>query len=141
MSILATADIERINEESLRVLWETGVQVDDDVVVALLREHGWELVLELSRIAPGRVPRMAFRPVEREQPTSRSRGILAELVFCGLGWAVPKLGLALSVGSWVWRLLCWLAQPQQPYFEGIATFRDLCYRLVDLPAPVRPRLA
>ena len=40
MSILTRDDIERINDESLRVLSETGVQVDDDGVVALLREHG-----------------------------------------------------------------------------------------------------
>jgi len=40
MPILTRNDIKRINEESLRVLWETGVQVDDDAVVALLRERG-----------------------------------------------------------------------------------------------------
>lgn len=40
MSILTRDDIERIDEESLRVLWETGVQVDDDAIVALLHEHG-----------------------------------------------------------------------------------------------------
>jgi len=40
MSILTTSDIERINQESLRVLWETGVQVDDDAIVTLLRELG-----------------------------------------------------------------------------------------------------
>lgn len=40
MSILTRNDIGRINEESLRVLSETGVQVDDDGVVSLLREHG-----------------------------------------------------------------------------------------------------
>jgi trimethylamine--corrinoid protein Co-methyltransferase len=40
MSILTRDDIERIAEESLIVLWETGVQVDDDDVVSLLREHG-----------------------------------------------------------------------------------------------------
>ena len=40
MSVLTTSDIERINEESLRVLWETGVQVDDDAIVELLREQG-----------------------------------------------------------------------------------------------------
>ncbi len=44
MSILTKSDIERINQESLRVLWETGVQVDDDGVVALLREHGCPVV-------------------------------------------------------------------------------------------------
>ena len=40
MSILTRGDIERINDEGLRVLWETGVQVDDDGVVSLLHEHG-----------------------------------------------------------------------------------------------------
>ena len=44
MSILTATDIERINEESLRVLWETGVQVDDEAVVTLLREHGCSVV-------------------------------------------------------------------------------------------------
>jgi trimethylamine--corrinoid protein Co-methyltransferase len=38
--ILSGHDIERIHEESLRVLCETGVQVDDDAIVALLRERG-----------------------------------------------------------------------------------------------------
>lgn len=40
MSVLTTNDIQRINEESLRVLWETGVQVDDDGIVGLLQDHG-----------------------------------------------------------------------------------------------------
>jgi trimethylamine--corrinoid protein Co-methyltransferase len=40
MPILTKPGIKRINEESLRVLWETGVQVDDDAVVALLCECG-----------------------------------------------------------------------------------------------------
>lgn len=44
MSILTASDIERINEESLRVLWETGVQVDDAGIVALLQENGCSVV-------------------------------------------------------------------------------------------------
>jgi trimethylamine---corrinoid protein Co-methyltransferase len=40
MAILSNSDIERIHEESLRVLAETGVQVDDDAVIRLLLEHG-----------------------------------------------------------------------------------------------------
>jgi len=40
MPILTRSDIERINEESLEVLAETGVQVDDDAVVRLLHERG-----------------------------------------------------------------------------------------------------
>lgn len=44
MSILTANDVERIDEASLRVLRETGVQVDDDHVVALLREHGCSVV-------------------------------------------------------------------------------------------------
>ena len=44
MSILSTSDIHRIHEASLRILSETGVQVDDDGVVELLREHGCSVV-------------------------------------------------------------------------------------------------
>ncbi|MHC4398630.1 MAG: trimethylamine methyltransferase family protein, partial [Planctomycetota bacterium] len=44
MSILTTSQIERIHEESLNVLWETGVQVDDDAVVARLGERGCTVV-------------------------------------------------------------------------------------------------
>jgi len=44
VSILSTSDIERINEESLRVLWDTGVQVSDADVAALLEEHGCTVV-------------------------------------------------------------------------------------------------
>jgi trimethylamine--corrinoid protein Co-methyltransferase len=40
MAILTAGAIRRIHEESLRVLWETGVQVDDDAVAVLLRERG-----------------------------------------------------------------------------------------------------
>ena len=40
MAVLRTSQIIRINEESLRLLWETGVQVDDDGIVALLGEIG-----------------------------------------------------------------------------------------------------
>jgi len=40
MSTLTTSDIDQINEESLRVLWETGVQVDEDGIVRLLQDHG-----------------------------------------------------------------------------------------------------
>lgn len=41
--MLSQRDVERINEESLRVLWETGVAVDDDGIVALLGEHGCKI--------------------------------------------------------------------------------------------------
>jgi len=44
MAILTPDDIFAINEASLRVLWETGVRVDDDDVVTLLREHGCSVV-------------------------------------------------------------------------------------------------
>jgi len=54
MPILATSNIERINEASLRVLGETGVQVDDDAVVALLGERGCSVV-EGTRVV--RLPR------------------------------------------------------------------------------------
>jgi trimethylamine:corrinoid methyltransferase-like protein len=53
MPILTRGDIERINEESLRVLWETGVQFDDDAVVSLLRERG--CAAEAGRVV--RIPR------------------------------------------------------------------------------------
>lgn len=54
MPILSKSDIERINEQSLRVLAETGVQVDDDAVVRLLQEHGCSVV-GASRVV--RIPR------------------------------------------------------------------------------------
>ena len=40
MPVLNNAQIERINEESLRVLSETGVQIDDDWLVRFLQDHG-----------------------------------------------------------------------------------------------------
>ncbi len=48
MPLLTSRDIQRINEESLRILWEVGIQVDDDAAVRLLLEHG---------CAPGDSPR------------------------------------------------------------------------------------
>ena len=42
-SILTENDIREINEQSLVILSETGVQVDDEAVVALLREQGCSL--------------------------------------------------------------------------------------------------
>ncbi|MFH1267582.1 MAG: trimethylamine methyltransferase family protein [Planctomycetota bacterium] len=44
MAILTTSDIEKINQASLKVLWETGVWVDDDGIVDLLRKHGCSVV-------------------------------------------------------------------------------------------------
>ena len=58
MSILSKSDIERINQASLTVLSETGVQVDDDAIVALLQEHG------CSVVAGTRVVRMPPEVVE-----------------------------------------------------------------------------
>ncbi len=55
MPILSRNDIERINDQSLRVLAETGVQVDDDAVVRLLLEHG---------CSSGGGPRMVRMPRE-----------------------------------------------------------------------------
>ena len=55
MSLLTPQDIGRINEESLRVLWEAGVQVDDDAAVRLLLDHG---------CAPGAPPRRVRIPRE-----------------------------------------------------------------------------
>lgn len=52
MAILTPQEIERINEESLRVLSETGVQVDDDAIVVLLREHGCSVDERVVRIPP-----------------------------------------------------------------------------------------
>jgi len=67
MSILTTTDIERINEESLRVLWETGVQVDDDEVVTLLREHGCSVVENTSVVRfPREVVQTALKQCPRE---------------------------------------------------------------------------
>jgi len=67
MSILSTGDVERINEASLRVLWETGVQVDDDAVVALLRERGCSVV-EGTRVVrfPREVVEAALAACPRE---------------------------------------------------------------------------
>ena len=58
MPILSSSDIERINEGSLRVLSETGVQVDDEGVVRLLFEHG---------CSPGAGPRVVRMPREAVQ--------------------------------------------------------------------------
>jgi trimethylamine--corrinoid protein Co-methyltransferase len=65
MSILTKGDIERINEESLRVLAETGVQVDDDAVVRLLQEHGCSVVGK-SRVV--RIPREVVERAVRQCP-------------------------------------------------------------------------
>jgi trimethylamine---corrinoid protein Co-methyltransferase len=65
MPILSRNDIERIHEESLRILWETGVQVDDDPVVHLLQEHGCS-VAEKSRIV--RIPREIVSNALRQCP-------------------------------------------------------------------------
>jgi len=54
MTVLSRNEIEQINEESLRVLWETGVQVDDDEIVSLLQDFGCTVV-EGSRLV--RIPR------------------------------------------------------------------------------------
>jgi trimethylamine--corrinoid protein Co-methyltransferase len=59
MPVLNRTQIEQIHEESLRVLWETGVQVDDDGLVRLLQEHGCQV-----RGAP-RVVRMPREVVAR----------------------------------------------------------------------------
>ena len=65
MPILAASDIRRIHEESLRVLWETGVQVDDDAVAALLRDHGCRLG-EGERLV--RMPREAVEAALKQCP-------------------------------------------------------------------------
>ena len=66
MSILSTSDIRQINEASLDVLVETGVQVDDDDVVALLQEHGCS-VLDGTRVV--RMPREVVTAALEQCPT------------------------------------------------------------------------
>ncbi|HJN15995.1 MAG TPA: trimethylamine methyltransferase family protein, partial [Armatimonadota bacterium] len=65
MAVLTAPEIDRINEESLRVLWETGVQVDDDGIAELLVEHG--CVVDDSRVA--RIPRETVQWALAECPT------------------------------------------------------------------------
>ena len=67
MSILTSNDVERINDASLRVLWETGVQVDDDAIVGLLQEHGCTVV-EGTRVVrfPAEVVQAALEQCPRE---------------------------------------------------------------------------
>jgi trimethylamine--corrinoid protein Co-methyltransferase len=65
MAILTRSDIERIHEASLQVLWETGVQLDDDAVLRLLQDHG-------SSVVPGsrvvRMPREVVQAALRQCP-------------------------------------------------------------------------
>lgn len=67
MPILAASDVERINEASLLVLSETGVQVDDEGVVRLLQECGCSRV-EDTRVVrfPAEVVEAALRQCPRE---------------------------------------------------------------------------
>jgi len=65
MTILNAGDIQQINEESLRVLWETGVRVDDDDAVALLREHGCSVV-DGTRVV--RMPREVVQAALKQCP-------------------------------------------------------------------------
>ena len=65
MPILSKSDIERINEASLQVLAETGVQVDDDATVRLLQEHGCSAV-GTSRVV--RIPRDVVQRAVRQCP-------------------------------------------------------------------------
>jgi len=73
VSVLTTSELERINEESLRVLWETGVQVDDDEIVSLLGEHGCKV--DASR----RTVRFPREVVEKAVAQSPSEVKLADL--------------------------------------------------------------
>ena len=59
MPVLSNTQIERINEESLRVLCETGVRIDDDWLVRFLQDHG------CSAAAASRVVRMPREVVDR----------------------------------------------------------------------------
>ena len=69
MAILGRAQIERINEESLRVLGETGVLVDDEVLVRVLQDHGCSVagasrVVRMPREAVARALRLCPREVK-----------------------------------------------------------------------------
>ena len=59
MPVLSNTQIERINEESLRVLSETGVRIDDDWLVRFLQDRG------CSAAAGSRVVRMPREVVDR----------------------------------------------------------------------------
>jgi trimethylamine--corrinoid protein Co-methyltransferase len=61
MPVLTSSQIEQINDASLHVLAETGVQVDDDGIVGLLQEHGCRVV-EGTRVVrfPAEVVRTAL---------------------------------------------------------------------------------
>ena len=96
MSILTANDIERINEASLRVLWETGVQVDDDVVVTLLREHGCSVV-EGTRVVrfPAEVIEAALGQCPREVKLASLSG--EEVVLSAGGPSVFWTGNAINL--------------------------------------------
>jgi len=65
MSVLTRSDIEQINEESLRVLSEAGVQVDDRAVVELLLEHGCSAA---SGSRAARMPREVVKAALKQCP-------------------------------------------------------------------------
>ena len=99
MPILTQKDIERINEESLRVLAETGVQVDDEVVVGLLQEHGCSVVngtrvvrfpREVVQTALGQCPRQVkLVNVAGEETIVASHGV-------SVFWTGNALNLAVD---------------------------------------------
>ncbi len=67
MPPLAESDIERIHEASLSVLADTGVQLDDDLVVRLLRENGCSVAPCTGAVCiPPEVVQAALRQCPRE---------------------------------------------------------------------------
>ena len=98
MPILTRSDIELINEESLRILAETGVQVDDAIVSELLQEHGCT-VAEGTQVA--RIPREIVDDALSQCPREVKLVSLSgeETILCAGGPSVFWTGNALNLAT------------------------------------------
>lgn len=99
MPILSRNAIERIHEASLEILWETGVQVDDEIVVRVLQEHGCAVVpgTQIVRI-PRPVVETALRQCPREVVLASVAGPQTILSAGGASvfWTGNALNLAID---------------------------------------------
>jgi len=99
VSILTPSDIERINEESLRVLWETGVQVDDAAIVTLLQEHGCSVVDDTCVVRfPRDIVYNALKQCPREIKLASLDGEVTMLIAGGpsVFWTGNAINLAID---------------------------------------------
>ena len=87
LTVLDPEQIDRVHRDSLRILWSTGVRVDDTRARDLLARAAGPGALDGDRVRiPAELVDWALAVAPRQVEVYNRRGGILELQLCGRGW-------------------------------------------------------